>query len=250
MKIVAFYISIILLFVAQTTTAQCYPDRHSTSWIDSWISCDTSENPNPVYGESHWIMYDLGIKYVLKDTKFWNTNEPANLNYGIQDFNIDYSTNGSEWVHLGEFKLNQASGKSNYEGEIGPDFDGVKARYVLITPISNFGSSCYGFSELKINIVDPFKIIDENIGFNASVYPNPFVDNASLRIVSLHDNYPVSYTLYDLLGRQISQKTISMITDQETYELNLNGRALALGIYLLKVEHKGKQRTFKLIKNN
>ena len=57
--------------------------------------------------------------------------------------------------------MNQASGASIYEGEEGPDFDGAKARYVLITPLSNFGGDCFGFSELKIQITDPFDIIDE-----------------------------------------------------------------------------------------
>jgi len=250
MKKALFYISTILLFIGQTLNAQCYPDRHSTSWIDGWISCETSANPNPIYGESHWILYDLGYTYVLKETQLWNTNEPEHLDYGIQDFNVDYSIDGSTWIHLGSYSLNQATGKSNYEGEEGPDFDNIKARYVLITPSTNYGSNCYGFSELKINIIDPFKIIDEEIGFNASVYPNPFVNNASLRIVSLYEDYPVSYTLYDLLGRQISRSSMSLVPDNDTYEIHLNGRSLAIGLYILKVEQNGQSRSFKLIKEN
>jgi len=245
-----YYISTILLFTVQSVNAQCYPDRHSTSWLDGWVSCETSANPNSVYGESHWIMYNLGYDYVLKDTKLWNTNELSHLGYGIQDYYIDYSLDGNTWINLGAFSLNQATGKSNYEGEDGPDFDSIKARYVLITPTSNFGGSCYGFGELKINIIDPFEIIEDDIGFNAMVYPNPFINNVDLRIVSLYEDYPVTYTLYDLLGRKIIRNTLSLIPDNDTYEVKLNGSALAIGIYLLKVEQNGKQRTFKLIKDN
>ncbi len=250
MKRKLYYISIILIIAVQTANAQCYPDRHSTSWFDGWISCEASANPNPIYGDSHWILYDLGYNYVLKETKFWNANELSHLDYGIQDFNIDYSLDGNAWINLGAFSLNQATGKTNYEGEEGPDFENIKARYVLITPISNFGGSCFGFGELKINIIDPFEVIDDAAGFNAMVYPNPFVNNVDLRIVSLFEDYPVTYTLYDILGRKITRNTLSLMPDIDTYEVKLEGSALSIGIYLLKVEQNGKQRTFKLIKNN
>lgn len=237
-----------LLLYSQSIIAQCYPDRHSTSWYDSWVSCNKSNNPIGDYGNSHWILYNLGYEYVLNDTKIWNLNEPNALDNGINEYAVDYSLDGNNWTHLGNYTLNMASGTSIYEGENGPDFNGVKAQFVLITPISNFGGNCYGFSELKINITDPFETIDESIGFNASVYPNPFIDDINLRIKSLYENTPLTYSLYDIMGRNILNNEFSLQDQQETYNLQLNGHKLAIGIYILTIEQKKKFRSFKLIK--
>lgn len=241
-----------MIFVSglQLANAQCYPDRHSTSWYDGWVSCDTSDNPNNTYGESHWIMYDLGYDYILNETKLWNANEPSQLNNGIQNYTIDHSLDGATWTNLGTFTMTQANGLSTYEGEDGPDFNNAKARFILITPTSNYGGSCYGFSEAKFNITDPFEVIDENDGFNASVYPNPFINNVNLRIVSLFEDKPISYTLHDILGRTITQNVLQMTPSIDTYEINLNGSTLAIGIYILNIKQGGKQRSFKLIKED
>lgn len=230
------------------TNAQCYPDRHSTTWFDNWVSCSTSQNPNNAYDSSHWIMYNLGYKYILKDTQLWNLNEPNNLSNGINEFAVDYSLDGNEWIHLGNYTMGMAPGTSTYEGEKGPDFDGIKAQYVLITPLTNYGGDCFGFSELKINITDPFDDIDEEIGFNANVYPNPFIDDINLRIKSLYENTPLTYSLYDILGREIVKQDLSLIENQENYEIKLNGQNLATGIYIFKIAQNGKQRSFKLLK--
>lgn len=234
----------------QLITAQCYPDRHSTNWFDGWISCEKSQNPIASYGETHWIMYDLGYDYVLNETQFWNANEPKNLDFGINDYTIDYSLDAVTWTNLGAFKMNRASGLSTYEGddENVPDFDGAQARYVLITPTSNYGGNCYGLSELKIAITDPFEVINEEDGFNALAYPNPFVNNVSLRIVTLNENAPVNYALYDILGRNITENTFNMVEDTDTYELVLNGNKLSIGIYILKITQNNKEKSFKLIK--
>lgn len=245
-----FYISLICMLFTKSIIAQCYPDRHSTTWFDGWVSCETSANPNAAYGDSHWIMYDFGYEYQLLESVFWNSNEPDNINFGIQEFNVDYSKDGVNWINLGTYTLNQAPGTSIYEGEEGPDFNKANARYVLITPTSNYGGSCFGFSELKINITDPLEIIDDEDGFNATVYPNPFTDNATMRIMSLDENTPITYRLYDILGREILNNTFSLMENVDTYPITLNGKSLTIGIYLLKVEQKDKTRSFKLIKSD
>lgn len=242
-------ITFFVLLGLSASWSQCYPDRHSTNWFDGWVSCETSPNPNSLYGNSHWIMYDLGFDYELKETRLWNANEPNNLDYGINEFNIDYSLDGVEWFNLGTFNLEQASGESIYEGVEGPNFNETLARYVLITPTTNHGGECFGFSEFKVNINDPLTVIDEEDGFNALVYPNPFVNNVTLRIASLYEDLPIEYALYDILGRQIIRKTLPYSADSDTYPITLNGGNLTTGIYILKIEQGDKKRSFKLIKN-
>lgn len=248
MSIKNLYISVLFLFSFHMLNAQCYPDRHSTTWFDGWVSCQTSTNPNSAYGSSHWIMYDLGYDYTLNESKFWNANEPNNLDYGISTYTVDHSLDGITWTNLGTFTMNQASGLSTYEGGEGPDFDGVKARFVLITPTSNYGGDCFGMSEMRIAITDPFEVIDEEDGFNALVYPNPFIDNVSLRIATLNDEAPLTYALYDILGRNIMSSSITLQPDVDTYELTLNGKALSFGVYILNIEQGSDKKSFKLIK--
>jgi len=239
---------IVLSFCIQILNAQCYPDRHSTSWYDGWISCETSSNPISSYGVTHWIMYDLGYDYVLNETKFWNANESKHLDYGIDEYNIDYSLDAVTWSHLGTFNMEQASGLSTYEGFEGPDFNATQARYVLITPISNHGGDCFGLSELKISITDPFKNIDEDEVYNASVYPNPFSQSISLRVVSLAQNVPLVFELYDIMGRLITANQITISEDNQNYKLPINGNALSIGIYILKTNQNGVEKSFKIIK--
>ncbi len=247
MKKLHLYI-LFLVLTNQGINAQCYPDQHSTNWYDGWVSCEISPNPISSYGETHWVMYDLGYEYVLNETKFWNTNTPKHLDNGINEYTIDYSLDGVIWSNLGTYNMERASGKSNYEGKEGPNFDATKARYVLITPNSNYGGTCFGFSELKISITDPFVVIEEEDGFNASVYPNPFVDDISLRIASLDKNTPVNFTLHDITGRLITRNTINISEDSQTYKLPIKGNALPFGIYIFKIKQNNKEKAFKLIK--
>lgn len=150
MRILLLFISI--LFVQQTLTAQCYLDRHNTTWYDAWTSCETSPNPNAAREDSHWLQYDLGHFYLLKNSQFWNANRPEHLQNGLKDVVIDVSLDGENWTEWGTYTLSQATGKNIYEGEVGPDFSEVLARYVLITAIDNHGGDCYSLSEMKINV--------------------------------------------------------------------------------------------------
>jgi hypothetical protein len=237
---------IVTIFCLQSVIAQCNINRHSTTWYDGWISCQTSPNPIASNGNTHWIRYDLGFVYPLFKSTIWNANEPDNLDYGVMDYKIDYSTNGTTWTNLGSFTLSQASGFSIYEGEEGPNFGGVQARYVLITPTSNYGGSCYGLSEVKFNLDPALAVIDEEFGYSAIVYPNPFNEQISIKINSDFPNEPISYSLYDLLGRKIRFNTLP--NQSEMNNLVIPSTNLASGIYFVKILHNNKQKSFKIIK--
>lgn len=240
------FLIIVTILCWQNITAQCLLNRHNTTWYDGWISCETSANPNASNGNSHWIMYDFGFVYTLFESNIWNANEPDHLDYGIMDYKIDYSTNGTTWTNLGDFTLNQASGFSIYQGEEGPDFAGISARYVLITPISNYGGSCYGLSEVKFNLDINLEVVDEELGYNAVVYPNPFNENINIQINTLFPNESINYSLHDLLGRKILSKTVENQT--ETNNITIQSSDLVSGIYFMKISHNNKQKTFKIIK--
>ena len=56
---------------------------------------------------------------------------------------------GTIW---GDINLEEAPGSENYFGEIGPDFEGLVVRYLLLSVTSNHGGNCYGFSEVKLDV--------------------------------------------------------------------------------------------------
>ena len=132
--------------------SQCYPDRHNTNWFDAWVSCQASQNPNPVRGVGHWIQYDFGQVYLVGESHFWNANVPDFTNRGLNQIVIDYSADGVNWNELGVFNLAESNGSAFYEGISGPDFNGAKARYVLITANSNHGGDCYSLAEIRFNV--------------------------------------------------------------------------------------------------
>ena len=223
-------------------------DRHSTNWFEGWLSCEASMNPNPVRGESHWIMYDLGDAYKLGASHFWNHNDPAHLSNGIRDYTIEHSMDGIEWELLGEFVMPMANGLPIYEGFMGPDFDEVVAQYVLITASSNHGGSCFGFSEIKVDrekVVTSDKELDPNQCLSVQVYPNPFVSKFTAQIASDCPGQ-VSYSLKNLLGQTLLSGELPAVPGGRALDLNTEG--MPSGSYILHLNQGSKSVSMKLTK--
>ena len=141
-----------LVLICTNVFGQQLPLRHSSVAGDGWLSCTPTANPNPARGSSHWIMYNLGNQYTLNTLRLWNFNHPDSLNSGIQNLQIDISTNGTTWNNIGPFTLAKANGSSFYEGSVVTNLNKKVVRYLLITATSNYGGSCYGLSEVKFDI--------------------------------------------------------------------------------------------------
>ena len=148
------FIIFLVSTIGNSLFSQCLSDRHSATWFDSWISCSVNDSPNPVRGKSHFIMYGLDDIYYLYEMKIWNMNAPDLLDYGIQNVIIDISDDGTNWTEFGQFTFSQATGKNDYEGIEEINFEGRKAKYILFTPTSNYGGTCYALSEIKFRARD------------------------------------------------------------------------------------------------
>ena len=243
-------IIIILLFVftGNSIYSQCFPDRHNSTWYDGWISCKASENPNNIRGESHWILYDFGENYFLHEMKIWNTNAPDLIDWGMQDVVIDISLNGIDWVEFGEFTFNQATGLNNYEGHLALDFEGVKAKYLLITGLTNYGGTCFGFSEIKIDVENTIGIEEEytdNSCLETNIYPNPFSENLYMIVNSGCNSKNQTYKIINAYGQTIVPS--SQIQNNKTIEI-LNKSSLSPGIYFVIIENDKTSIKKKLIK--
>lgn len=226
----------ILIIATSTIHSQCFPDRHNGNWFDGWISCETSENPNPIRGQSHWIMYDFNQVYALGESRVWNVNDPSFTNRGMNEVVIDYSEDGLNWNALGTFNWPQASGESTYEGFMGPDFDSVHARFVIITGLSNWGAGCYGFGEIRIEVEDviisSIEDIDAQTCLRIDVYPNPHIHEFTAVIQSTCTER-ISYELYDPLGRAVLRGGINEIKQENI--IDFNSKDFPSGLYHLTV---------------
>lgn len=142
---------LLLLLACSNLQAQCESGGHSTAAADNWLSCTTSTNAAGRIG--HWIQYDFGTAYNLLTSHFWNYNVVGEVGKGFKDVQIDYSTDGNTWTAFGPFSFAVATGGNDYAGEVGPDFGGIQARYLIITAVNNHSAAaCSGLGELKINI--------------------------------------------------------------------------------------------------
>jgi len=150
-KIINVFMPIFIIwFSSFQLYGQCHPDRHSTNVHDGWVSCSISPHPIPDINDQHWILYDFGEVYKMYSSTVWNLNSPEHLDWNTKKAMIHYSLDGTEWNSFGDVRFSQAPGVPIYEGAEGPDFEGLKARYLVITPISNYGGECYGFGEIRI----------------------------------------------------------------------------------------------------
>lgn len=236
--------------------AQCFPDRHSTNWFDGWISCEESQNPNPERGMSHWIMYDLGRPWLLKDIHIWNANDPAHLDWGIQEAVFEYSLDGINWETLDSMVIAQATGLPNYEGGSGPDFNEAEAQFILITAKSSWGGECVGFSEIRINadqLVGSSDITQiSNRCFDLLVTPNPFTYRADV-IVRTQCEGDIQYVLTDLYGKNVKSGVIQRwaLQQQGNYRearISLKGEQLTPGSYLLQIVSGKEIEVIKIIR--
>lgn len=215
------------MFAAALAVAQCN-GGHSTNAADAWLSCDGATNPNPARSQQHWIQYDFGGNYLLGESVVWNYNVPGATDQGLQDVTIDYSYDGATWTEWGTFVLNEAPGSDSYMGDIGPFFDGIDCRYLLVSIDSNYGGTCYGLSELKIdvepgsaNIAEP-----EVAALTFGLYPNPTRERVT---VQLEDYQGATIRILDLSGALID------IARPESATTHFDLSRLPAGMYLVQV---------------
>ena len=243
-------ITIFSAFTCANILAQCFLDRHNTTWFDQWISCTTSMNPNAERGESHWILYNFNYPYELFQMHIWNMNAPEYLTDGMQDIVIDISNDGVNWTEVGEFQIPMAEGTSTYEGLDLHDFAGTTAQYVLITGLTNHGGSCFGLSEIRINVAE--FIVNNDVEpiqddcLSARIFPNP-INEASKAIISSYcSTAPIQYSILDISGKTIKSGEITLVSNE--VELDMNTLPIVSGSYVLSLRQLDRVRRFKIVK--
>ena len=169
-------LSIFTFLILQIVNAQCNEMVHSNQTTDNWLSCETNTNPNAARGSGHWIEYDLGYVYPITSTHIWNYNVSNQTDMGFKDVVIDYSLDGENWIQLGFYTFEEASGSMLYQGFEGPNFNDLNMRYILITALNNYGNSnCFGLAEMKFNVGEDviIAIQEQSSSIALEIYPNP-----------------------------------------------------------------------------
>lgn len=215
----------------------CNLTNHSVNINDSWESCETASNPNPIRNNSHWVKYDLGYVYSLGASHFWNYNVEGETDKGMKNISIDISLNGSDWTEVASFQLSEASGTTDYEGEEGPHFNELDARYILITAIDTWGDSCAGLSEVKFDIEGTVSVSDiEKVNHSISLFPNP-----AMQSISIESDFDLrEIIIINATGQELNRMPYTSWVDISY---------LPAGIYFLKsVSHSNETRTTKFIK--
>jgi hypothetical protein len=133
----------------------CSPtDNITTSSEAAWVTCNnTAANPNAARASSaNWILYDFTDRYKFNTSRIWNYNVTGETNKGFKNVTVDYSLDGTTWQALGtNYLWQQAPGDADYSGFSGPNFNDIKARYVLVSAIDNWGGACAGFSKISFD---------------------------------------------------------------------------------------------------
>ncbi|UCD53349.1 MAG: discoidin domain-containing protein [Phycisphaerales bacterium] len=120
-------------------------DKHSIESFDMWLGLPNGADPV-------WIQYAFGRLYELHDMLVWNYNAEFEmlLGFGLKSVTVEYSTDGLNWMALGDVEFAQATAEADYTYNTTVDFGGAVARYVRLTVNSGFGTTPqYGLSEVR-----------------------------------------------------------------------------------------------------
>lgn len=248
-KIIYLYLYLFLIITSKIF-GQCYPDQHTTNWMDAWISCQKSPSPNAANPDGHWIVYDLKERYNIEQIKFWNVNDPAHLDWGIKDFKVEYSGNYINWYDAGTFRLNKATGLGRYEGMDWMNIRIPEARYILITAMSNYGSgNCFGLAEARFS-AEKVLISDNNnqasgLELSAIIQPNPVSDQFMAKI-QLESGESIEYSCVDMYGHILETGKIDLT--RPNYILRVITTNWIPGQYQFIVKTKNQVKRYSVVK--
>jgi len=185
--------------------------------------------------------------YSLNASTIWNCNVYNQTDAGIQTYAVDFSLDGITWQEVGEYGLSQAEASTFYEGEAGPDFDGLEARYILISSLSEYGSDCACLSEVRFETSGIISdIVESNeLEIGLTLAPNPASDLVQLSFNNEKNSFDSEITVLDQTGRLI--KKFDQKIDKGVSTIDLSTSELATGNYLVKIQSNDGVLTRKLI---
>ncbi|MEM9823730.1 MAG: T9SS type A sorting domain-containing protein, partial [Bacteroidota bacterium] len=137
-----------------------------------------------------------------------------------------------------------------YEGLDLFDFDGISAQYILITGLTNHGGSCFGLSEIRIDVAEEVIVANKDPltpdCLSAKIFPNPVNENSRAIISNYCSNAPIHYTIQDITGRILRDGQINPSSNE--MELDIHSFPMAAGTYILSLQQQDVVRRLKMMK--
>lgn len=146
-----------MIYLSAVNGADALVDNSGMSGIESSVHlCGTDAKDMALL--SGTTQFVLPRAEALGQFYIWNYNDTADLGSCIKELNIQLSTDGATWTDFGTVTLNQSSAEEdekyggcvacNYDNPI--NFGGIPAKYIALTPVSNYGGANYGLSEIRV----------------------------------------------------------------------------------------------------
>ena len=168
--------------------------QHAIDDDTMWLG--TPVDGNPV------IEFAFDGVYNLQEASVWNYNGEFEtfLAFGIKDVTVEYTTDGVDWMVLGDLTLAQGTAQPDYVANTTIDFAGLPVKAVRLTVNSGYGMfGQYGLSEVRFLYIP-----------NQARYPKP-ADNAT--------GVDVNTTLSWRAGREAATHEVYLGTDAEALSL-------------------------------
>jgi hypothetical protein len=112
-----------------------------------WLSAEDANQPT-------WIEFEFDRVHKLYEMWVWNSNDSLErtIGLGFKDVKIEYSVDGIDYTTLGTtYEFTRAPGEPDYAHNTTIEMEGVAAKYVRLTAISNWKSifEQFGLSEVR-----------------------------------------------------------------------------------------------------
>ncbi len=160
-------------------------DEHSIALEDMWLA--TPDGADPL-----WIEFEFDRVYRLHEMWVWNYNvqfEPV-IGFGLKDVTVEYSTDGVEWVSLGDVEFARATAQADYQHNTTVDFGGISAKFVRLTVGSGHGMlGQYGLSEVRFLYIPVQAREPQPVDGAANVEPDATLSWRPGRDAAVHDVY-------------------------------------------------------------
>ena len=207
-------------------------DAHNTSIVSNWISCEARANPLSSLPNGHWVLYEFEEMVSISGLKIWNINNPDYLEMGSQEIRIDISRDGALWETHDTIEVGLAPGHPDYLGQEIEGLAGIEAKYVLMTILSNYGASCYGFAEVKFNLGDISTATEDIVSNTLKTWPNPADKKITISLEGIDGRF-LGYQISDMMGRTIFK--MDYRTSEVGEELEINTIYISDGQYIISV---------------
>ncbi|PKK96164.1 MAG: hypothetical protein CVV58_07790, partial [Tenericutes bacterium HGW-Tenericutes-3] len=94
------------------------------------------------------VVIDLEQSQDMQSLYIWNYN--ANPDFGVRDFTLSYSNNGSNYIELDSYQISKTSGSNEEPYTLLVELDHVQARYLKITVDQGYSDSFVGLGKIMI----------------------------------------------------------------------------------------------------